>query len=267
MEDREPKSQPAEVKSNIEKLSYPTETILKSIELVDLIVNHKGTAVPSTSSEISVITGRSESNLTMKLSSASQYGILKNMKGKGYITTKLYDEYKHPIYSQDPKKKMMEMFQNAPLYAKIIEDYNGKTLPAEIGFTNLLKTHYNLNPNSAERACKVFFENSKNLQLIDGNQKFRFLMPQFDQQNIEVTTTNSETPSIENNTTQNKETAKNNNYDADDMIEIPIRFKNRKTSYLTFPQDFTDEELEKLVKVITVHVNAYKEKFDINSIN
>lgn len=225
----------------------PTENIAYCLEMAQTIVAAHGTATPVSKEEISKETGKAVATLVMKISSCVQYSILNNVHGKGYQASDLFQKYSQPVYPNDEFIAKLKMFQSAPLYAKIIETLNNEVLPAEDKFANLLKNDtFRLNPNSAERAAKVFFENCRHLNLIDSSGRFRF--------NIGATTQNVVTQKTDTPEDQPKKEQKPQEKHPN-MIEVTVPMKNKEKAYLRFPEDYTNEDMDKIARI----VQAYKE--------
>lgn len=156
--------------------SWPSETILSSIDLVDKIVSEKGGAKPANRKEIAIITGKAEATLVMKLSSCVQYGVLENRFGHGYVPGLFYEKYNSPVFDSDKQIVLLKMFANPELYKKLINEYNGKSLPNEAGLANHLKSDFGLNPNSSIKAAKIFLENCRDLNIIDSGNRLRHII-------------------------------------------------------------------------------------------
>lgn len=152
--------------------SYPSEEIMPSITLVKQIVTAKGEINPISKKDISIITEKAEATLAMKLSTCVQYGLLKLSFGKGYLPGENYHKYTY----EDQARALLVTFSSPPLYKKLIADLNGKMLPNEKDFAQHLKNNYGLNPNSSVKAAKVFLDNARNLNLIDSNNRLKFII-------------------------------------------------------------------------------------------
>jgi hypothetical protein len=159
-------------KEKIIQTSYPSEPIFPSIALVKQVVTSKGEINPISKKDISIITDKAEATLGMKLSTCVQYGLLTLAFGKGYLPGKNYHKYTY----EEQANALLLIFSSPPLYSKLIADLNGKMLPNETDFAIHLKNNYNLNPNSSEKAAKIFLENARNLNLIDSNNRLKFIL-------------------------------------------------------------------------------------------
>src|SRR6266498_2820334 len=48
------------------------------------------------------------------------------------------------------------------------------------------------------------------------------------------------------------------------LVEIPIRLKDSRMAYLSFPKDFTDDDLKKIFKVAKAYIEAYGDDIDLS---
>ncbi len=157
-------------------VAYPIFDIDSILETARKLVEEYGSSRPISKEEISKTLDKKINSLSLFFSTLGQYNIFSVVHGKGYLPSDIYRKYTEPVHDQDEYKAKLQMFQSAPLYAKIIDELNGHQLPAdEKRFSNLLKGEpYNVNPNSSEKAAKVFFDNCRNLNLRDHTGKFKF---------------------------------------------------------------------------------------------
>lgn len=246
------KKQEGEKSSEIGGVASPSETIKSSLLLVEDIVKAKGSATPVTRKEISVITGKAEATLILKISTCVQYTVLVNRFGKGYLPGKLYEQYIEPTYEEDRRKVLLKILNSPPLYRKLIEEFNGKILPSEQGLANHLKNVYKLNAAPAARAAKIFLENLHYVDVIDANKKLRYIAPTDEADGSE---SSKEKESPGGNGTPPPGTSKENKREEeeDGLIEIKIPLKKGK-AIVKFPEDYDDADLDKIARI----VKAYK---------
>jgi hypothetical protein len=225
---------------------YPVETIVEMIDNSKRLVDEYGSSRPISKEEISKAFGKSVNTLTLFFSTMVQYGLFNLVHGKGYLPSDLYRKYTEPVHDNDEQKAKLTMFKSAPLYAKIIENLNGHQLPAdEKRFANLLKGDpYNVNPNSADKAAKVFFENCRDLNLRDTSGKFKF-----SESNItalhrpkEDASSSNEEPKLSTSTQASS---------SDELFELPIPLPNKRKAYLRYPlENLTKKDINVISKAL-----------------
>lgn len=236
---------------NVESGSYPAYTLDSTISFANEIVAQRGENFLLNRKDLSILLGKSESYLNLKLSAGVQYGILINVFGKGYKISDLYQKITSPVYPKDAEQAKLIAITNPSLYKKIIDGHNGKILPNEEGFCNLLKTDFKLNPNSVLRATKVFFENCEDLKIIDPSKRLRYFLPHIS--NSDVNVSNGHTNGSADNDLKNKNEDQKKEYlkqGIENPLEILIPLKNGRKAFLLIPEDYTDEELTRVSKFV-----------------
>jgi hypothetical protein len=167
-----------------------------------------------------------------------QYGIFTLVHGKGYLPTDLYRRYTQPKTDHDEERAKLEMFNSPPLYSKIIQNLNNHQLPSdEKRFANTLKDEpYNVNPNSADRAAKIFFENARNLKLLDVHNTLKFSLSS----NIEKADFHKPPPA-----------AKDEKPLEESLFELPIPLPNKRKAFLKYPLDnLTRKDITVITKAL-----------------
>ena len=200
---------------------YPSESLTDCLTTIDKLIVENGTGSIITKEDISRVTGKQQNSLTLTFSTFQQYCILEKAhgKGRGFCLTSLYNKYHEKIYDHHEREALLEMFKSPPLYNKILDNLNGTILPSEEKFHSLLKGEpYNVNPNSAEKASKFFFENARFLKIIEGNNKLNFSLG--DSKNPETIV---------------KPPANHPRYNDGDLFELPIPLGGSRKAYLKYP--------------------------------
>jgi hypothetical protein len=255
-------------KNDRQQTAYPSESIMPSISLVKQIVSAKGEINPISRKDISVITDKAEATLSMKLSTCVQYGLLKSQFGKGYLPGELYHKYTY----EEQANSLLLIFSSPPLYKKLIEDLNGKILPNEKDFAAHLKNNYNLNPNSSFKAANVFLENARNLNLIDSNNRLKFII--------------KENPSRENPDKGNGDIPAEKNGQSSHvappvstgLFKLPIQLPgdDDRVAYFEYPKTLNKRDFKVIAKALTFIASTlimneddedYELKIEVKEIN
>ncbi len=244
--------------SGLTQATYPWESIEDSIDLLRKLTDGRIIANPISKKDMSIIVGKSESTLTMKISTAVQYGLLKKVFKKGYLPGDLFDKYMNPVFDDDQKKALLHIMNSPSLYKKLIEELNGKTIPTEAGLANHLKGSYGLNPNSTERAAKVFFENARYLGIVDNTRRMRFIIPDAH---------GSANPAATNKHVHEQHTGNGAPPPppppppADDLFELPIPLPNKRKAYLRYPLDnLTRKDINVITKALEFIASSLDEE-------
>lgn len=219
---------------------YPFYVIEDALPRTKQIAEHFGIdSPPAKRKDVCLVLGKAEPTLMPYFGTGFQYGLLENVPAKGIVVKELYQKIAAPIYGEEGKRAaMIEAFANPPLYKKLIQEYNNKILPNETGLANLLATkEYGIHSNSTARAAKIFFENGKSLDIIDNNNRLRYIVPN----NVN----GAKADPVENDSESTKQ-KKNNNFQSqdtdDEMFELPIDL-GTNTAYLRYPRKIDSSEI------------------------
>lgn len=222
-------------------VAYPVDTIDNVLKDVQKIIDETGTAKPISKEEIAKVLAKSVNTLNLFYSVLVQYGIFTLVHGKGYLPTDLYRQYTNPTTDDGEIKAKLQMFKSAPLYSKILDNFNGHQLPSDVKrFANTLKeSPYGVNENSAEKAAKVFFENCRSLNLLVNNTlRYSTAIP-------------SPSP-LANGTEKHIPPASHNKPDEDEaLFELPIPLPGKRKAYLRYPIDtLTARDINVITKAL-----------------
>ncbi len=145
---------------------------------------------------------------------------------------------------------MTRAFQNAPLYAKLIERYNGKVLPGEQGIKNTLVAEYGINKNSADRVVKIFSENCRNLKLVDTNNRLRVIITGSSEQAPPKPPANQDQKPPEN---------------IDQMFRQIIPLSGNKVAYFEYPKTSLNKHDFKMIELMMPAILGAI-KFNVDSV-
>lgn len=229
--------------------SYPSETLEDCLIMVREVVKHKGDATPIPKEQVADAMGKAVATIVLRLSCCVQYGIMKNVHGKGYLPTDLYRRIEMPEYDHNRDATMVEAFKNPILYQKLIDRYNTKVLPPESGLENALILEYGINKNSAKTAAKVFFENSRRLRLIDSHNRLKITVDQSitGQASIIV---------------ESKQPVKPVEKQDPELFSQPIPLSGNKVAYLQYPKsNMTEKDLAMLELMMPAIMGTIKLNF------
>lgn len=215
--------------------SYPVESILECLRQADKVISIEGSSKPISKERISEILGKKIPSLGLLFSTWNQYNILTTVRGEGYRPTTLYRKYIDKTYPQDEREALMEIFRTPELYAKIIDNLDGHIIPVEEKFGNILsQPPYNINPNSCAKAAKAFYENIRDLGLLDRNNKFVF------------------TKAIaKNDIPQENINQKPKDQVTEELFELPIPLGGTRKAYLKYPlADLSKKDIRVIRKAL-----------------
>ena len=112
----------------------------------------------------------------------------------------------------------------------------------EDGLTNLLKSkEYQVHSNTAAKAARVFYENSRSMNIIDSSNRLTFIMPKIDGKSDEKSDSSGNG-------------GQHVTEDEKDLVKIVIPFGKSgdgKKAYVLLPKDYTNKDLKKIGKFLT----------------
>lgn len=233
-------------------VAYPSYSLSESVDFVKSINQHFGNTTFNTREGIAQVLGTGVGTLLMRLSTATQYGLLEMKSKEGYKPTPLFTSLYKPLNDLEKYAAQIECLGNSELYYKLIGQFSGKQLPTPEGLSVLLYRSYKVAEDASLKVAKIFLNNLTEAGLINGNNELK----------------EDEIPLLE----QKKQTAEEFTYITgpikkqlntptnyidiippvpDNIIQIPIFLKgvNRMAKVL-IPSDFTNEDLDQISKMV-----------------
>jgi hypothetical protein len=161
--------------------------------------------------------------------------------GKGLVVSEIFEKIEKPVYGEQSRKAAkMDAFNNPPLYKKLIDNFNNKTLPNEDGLENLLKSkEYQVHSSTAARAARVFYENGRSIGIIDSSNRLTFLKPNTNGQDKKLDSGNSGSEVGDDN--------------EGSLVKILVPFGKSGDSergYVLIPKNYTNKHLNKMIKFL-----------------
>lgn len=248
-------------KNRVRSVAYPSFSLESSLKMATKIY-HEFTSLNFIPVEsISKFLDTRGGTFLMQMSSCVQYGLLELKKGEGYKPTPLLEKIMKPMEHENINDLLLECLMKPELYKKLFNDFKDKKLPSESGLTNTLDRLYGVKGNGAITAAKVFFKNINAAKLISSENELKIgtYLPF-----IEMDSNNSEdsdrvTYNLNNGNRQLPApgfTTKENGQNKEKKgKEIPIFLKDNREAKVVLPEDFSDEDLNKIVRVLTAYVS------------
>lgn len=146
---------------------YPIVTWEASLDFIRIIDSFKYKLVSY--SEVAKKLGISNittKSFTGKISTAKQFGLI-SASNKTIQLTAVAKSILYPT-EVDTHAIAIECFKNPPLYAKLIERYEGKALPSKEVLSNTLMMEYRITQSAKDNAAQVFLDSAEYLGLIQG---------------------------------------------------------------------------------------------------
>jgi len=244
--------------------SYPSYTVENCVKFTTRIDSEFSNINYIPAKDISNTIGSSGGAFLQQLSSCVQYGLLELKAGDGYKSTLRFEKIKKPLPTENLNDTLIECFQSPALYKKLINDFREKQLPSEKGLANTLDRTYGLKGNASAVAAKVFLKNVQDLGLLgtgnvlkldnayipfeetsEEDEDIEEIPPVINEQPKLLFATSDQKPQVES-----KQQAQ-----ALNTKEIPVFLQgNNREARLVLPIDFTEDDLKRIVKVLTAYL-------------
>lgn len=241
--------------------TYPSYTISYCVEFAKKIYQQYGNSTFLDRKTLAKIEGISEPSVQLRASSAVQYGLLEMKSGEGYKPSGLFLKIHKPLNDKEKREALLTAFKRPKLYSQLITEFEGKKLPPHSGLATVLFRKYNIIENASEKSAKVFYENSKFLNLLDAegmlNLEDKTLFDEIEEKDTVASTNKHEEEIVE---TDSKSILKTNkNLDIESRTElspnerkIDILLTGRKKGTLTIPDTLNSKDLDLIKKQIEV---------------
>lgn len=249
-----------EVGNDSEKSSRETYPIkpFKSIEIfVGNVYKKYGDNGVHSNQTIAEANNLSTNSIKQTLSTSQQYGTMQRIHGEGYRVTDRFTKIFHPENEDQRNQAIIECIKGVPFYIPLFADYNEKIVPSIEGLTNRFVREFKMKSHIAKNAAEVFLRNLRDFNLITSRGVLML--------KSEIKQPDNSLPKTPNDTNDGFKLQNSNVIKGDD-VKIPIRLKGGKMAYLSFPSDFTDEDLIKIFKVLKAYIEAYGENINLNDL-
>ena len=241
---------------------YPAVTIKDCIDFVETVDSFKSRTVAyravADKYGLSSITTKS---FTQKIGSAKQYGLITTSNS----TIQLTDLARKLLYPVDDNVRALrrECFSLPPLYAALIEEYDGKAIPPENLLANQLMSKHKISKVAKDVAAKVFIQNAEELGLISAG-----VLSVAGQVDNEVKAADSKSSydlhdaldDIEHSPDSTITTDDKGKTESNDYITQSIPIESGKIARIIIPVDSTEEDLLMIRDMLDV---ILKRKFKI----
>lgn len=247
---------------------YPSYTIESCVGLTTKIEKEFSSVRYVPKEDLSKTLNLSGGAFLQQLSSCVQYGLLDLKSGEGYRPSELFKKIKRPLEGENVNDFLIECFKKPELYKKITAEYSDRQLPSQSGLANLLDRSFSIKGQAADSAAKVFMKNLSALGLIgEGNilriESYIPFVEEGSESDDSVTPDESAVVEKHNKALMVQAKSVNGAESSDgkaakepssEIIEIPVYLKDKRKAALTIPKDFSDDDMRRVVRVLSAYV-------------
>jgi len=160
------------------EIGFPYYTLEKSIEVARVLHERAGgrCARPQLASMLGYSAVKNGGFLT-RLSAAKMFGLVETL-GESVALTERSKRILSPVRPSDAAQAKLDAYMSVELFRRVFDDFDGHTLPAEVGLSNKFENEYKIVPKQVVNALKVLYESANTAGLFDlhGNRS-RMIRP------------------------------------------------------------------------------------------
>lgn len=97
----------------------------------------------------------------MRVSAAKMFGLVEEADGRKLRVAQRGKAIVAPVTTSDAARARAEAFLAVDLFKKVFDQYNGSTLPEEVGLDNLLKTEYRVVPDRVVPTRRIMLDSAE----------------------------------------------------------------------------------------------------------
>ncbi|MFG0255026.1 MAG: hypothetical protein ACF787_08000 [Rhodopirellula sp. JB053] len=148
---------------------FPRATLEEAVK-IPLAIRHKNGGNPWDPSSVATAIGQGKGNAYFYLTAASRdFGLTIGTRDTAEISlTELGKRLAFAETPEDERSTRLEAFLNVELFKKVLEYYNGSSLPEMKYLQNTLESKFSLDPRVHEEFASLFRKNCEYLKLTEG---------------------------------------------------------------------------------------------------
>lgn len=158
----------AEKKNKPKSREYPAVTLSDTIAFVEKLRDYPQNKPISYESAATACGVKPTTNsFKYTLSSARQYGLIATSAGKTFTLLEPAKQFARPTKSQEELRLLkVGCFKSPKLYAELIQEYEGQSLPQQQTLENILINQYSILPAVAKGAATTFITNATEIGVV-----------------------------------------------------------------------------------------------------
>ena len=150
--------------------SYPSITLVKSLEIADVVYKNAGnTFLPV--EQIAKLLKKHPGYISQWLGSCVQYGLLELKSKVGYRPAEICKRIFKPFSEDEKKQALIECFKKPKLYQELISKYENSSLPSKNVLPNILDRDHSVYDDAAQKASDIFYENIAELEILNNENE------------------------------------------------------------------------------------------------
>lgn len=143
------------------EVSAPYYDLDKSIEVAKVIHEQAGGGCDRAQlAALLKYSGVKNGGFLTRVSAAKMFGLIEENSDRLKLTERAKSVLS-PVRPEDAARAKVDAFLNVELFRRVYQQFEGQTLPAEVGLKNLLQTSYKLVPDRVVPALRVLMDSAQ----------------------------------------------------------------------------------------------------------
>lgn len=234
---------------------YPSSTWAECEDLIAKIDKYNGKVSYDAVAQDYGLKSASTKSFRYKVSTSRQFGLV-NTAGNTLELTDLAKQYLYPINGYVQSEIKVKCFQLPPLYAKLIDRFNGRSLPSVTQLKNILFQDYKILKTVIETAAKCFLENAEQMGIssngvLNYNSQSNSISESQEEQSDTKGRSNDivESPTAATSTIESASKAKSVEKD---YIQQNYETESGKLAQIIIPKDATQDDLAAINDMLAI---------------
>lgn len=234
---------------------YPAATWTECEELINKIDKYSGKVGYDLVAQDYGLKNASAKSFRYRVSAAKQFGLV-NTLGGALELTDLARQYLYPINAYVQAEIKMRCFLLPPLYAKLIERFNGKSLPNVTQLGNILFQDYKIVKTVITTAAECFLKNAEQMGISsNGVLNYNLQSSSINESQEKDNAINEKADIVDNSqiaTSATPETILKPKSAEKDYIQQNYETESGKLSQIIIPKDATQDDLAAISDMLTI---------------
>ena len=235
-------------KTKIKSKEYPAITLDQAIVFIKKLKDYpigKPISYDAAAKEMNV--KPTTKSFTYTVSSARQYGLISTSTGKTLSFLEPANRLARPTENEQTLTLLkIQCFSSPKLYSELIEEYNGKSMPATNVLENVLVSYYGVAPKAAKTAAQTFIDTANEVGAVNSG----VLNTESNANNTDATTAGS--PEENSKESEPGDQPPQTDLNTKDGFGAPlsIPFGDHRKAILYMPLDATADDADYVLEMI-----------------
>jgi hypothetical protein len=228
-----------------ERAGVPPKGMKYMVDFVTKMYTGLGASMYHSKDDIASINDLKANSIKGILSLGQTLNLLELKHGTGYKVTGHFLKIHKPLSDAEKKHAIVESMRMVPVFAKLLTDYAGHTLPLTSSIINNVARSFGMTEANAKRVTEMFIEAINDFDLLNNHREM----------DLSFSVKKVDAPTPPNGSETNRDNMN------EDTITIPIFLslsKNKRIAEVIVPNDFNDTDLDRIISILTAYKSVQK---------